>query len=233
MPSSRRLIAALSAALLAACQSYQPVPLDPRPKLARHLADLDFGPASAGWGKAAIDPGRPLGIAAVSLLAVENNPDLKAARAARGVAEAQVLQAGLLPNPSLTGQVSPVLGGPGTATGWMAGLSQDVKALVILNVSRRSAAFAARQVDADLLWQEWQLIGKVRLLVVDIVEGDEVRQLFAAQPRLFTDRYRRSSVAVAQGNLSLSAAAPDLSALSDLDKLIAVWIASSKPAGMI
>jgi outer membrane protein TolC len=221
MPSSRRLIAiALPAALLAGCQSYAPLPLDPKPKLARQLADLDFGPASAGWGRAAIDPGRPLGIAAVSLLAVENNPDLTAARAAHGVAEAQALQAGLLPNPSMTSQVTPILGGPGSATGWMVGFSQDVKALVTLNAARRGAAFAARQVDADLLWQEWQLIGKVRLLVVDVVEGDRVRDLLAAQRRLFAERYRRSSQAVAQGNLPLSAAAPDLSALSDLDKTI-------------
>lgn len=212
--------AVLSAALLlfSGCARYAPLLLDPQPKLAHRLADLDFGPASAGWGRAAIDPRRPLGIDAVSLLAIENNPDLAAARAARGVAEAQVLQAGLLPNPQLTGQLTPVLGGPGTATGWTVGLSQDVKALVTLSASRRSAALAARQVEADLLWQEWQVIGKARLLFVDIVEGDRFERLLAAERRLFAERYRRSERAVGQGNLPLSAAVPDLAALSDLDK---------------
>jgi len=220
---ARTKLAALSAALLllSGCERYSPLPLDPRPQLARRLTDLDFGPTSAGWGRAAIDVQRPLSVDAVGLLAVENNPDLAAARAARGVAEAQVLQAGLLPNPSMTGQVTPVLGGPGTATGWTAGLSQDIKALVTLKASRRSAAFTARQVEADLLWQEWQLIGKARLLVVDIVEGDRVGDLLAAEHRLFAERYRRSAQAVAQGNLPLSAAVPDLAALSDLDKTIA------------
>ncbi len=220
---ARTKLAALSAALLllSGCERYSPLPLDPRPQLARRLTDLDFGPTSAGWGRAAIDVQRPLSVDAVGLLAVENNPDLAAARSARGVAEAQVLQAGLLPNPSMTGQVTPVLGGPGTATGWTAGLSQDIKALVTLKASRRSAAFAARQVEADLLWQEWQLIGKARLLVVDIVEGDRVGDLLAAEHRLFAERYRRSAQAVAQGNLPLSAAVPDLAALSDLDKTIA------------
>jgi len=220
---TRTELAALSAALLllSGCEAYSPLPLDPQPRLAERLADLDSGPASAGWGKPAIDPRRPLGIDAVSLLAVENDPDLASARAARGVAEAQVVQAGLLPNPQMTGQLTPVLGGPGTATGWTVGLSQDIRALVTLSSSRRSAAFAARQVEADLLWQEWQVIGKARLLFVDIVEGDRVSRLLAAQRRLFAERYRRSARAVAEGNLPLSIAVPDLAALSDLDKLIA------------
>ena len=50
----------------------------------------------------------------VALLAVQNNPDLRAVRAQHGVAQAQVLQAGLLPNPQFTGAFLPLVAGVGT-----------------------------------------------------------------------------------------------------------------------
>jgi outer membrane protein TolC len=209
--------------LLSSCQSYTPLPLDSRPALAEHLSDLRLGPVPGDRtsGTTAIDPSRPLAAADVALLAVENNPDLRAARAGRGVAEAQVLQAGLLPNPSANGQLGFVTGGPGTATSWVAGLSQDVKALVTLSATRGAARYSARKVDADLLWQEWQVIGKARLLFADSVPQERVRRLLEEEHALLADRYARSKRAVAEGNLPLSAAAPDLAALSDVEKRLA------------
>jgi outer membrane protein TolC len=224
MPLQACIIAiAASALLLAACQSYAPLPLERRAALAERLSDLKLGPAPAGWagGATVVDPNLPLTAAEVALLAVENNPDLRAARAARGIAEAQVLQAGLLPNPSATGQLGLVTGGPGTATAWVAGLSQDVKALVILSAARGAARYQARKVDADLLWREWQVIGKAQLLFVDSVEQERVRQLLEEERRLFADRYARSKRALDEGNLPLSAAAPDLTALADIERLLA------------
>jgi outer membrane protein TolC len=211
---------AASALLLSACESYAPLPLDRRPAHAERLADLKLGSAPAGWagGTTEIDPNRPLSAADIARLAVENNPDLRAARAARRIAEAQVLQAGLLPNPSANAQLGFVTGGPGTATSWVAGLSQDVKALVTLSATRGAARYAASKVDADLLWQEWLVIGKARLLFVDSVEQERVRQLLLEERRLLADRYARSKRAVEAGNLPLSTAAPDLAALSAVDK---------------
>lgn len=211
---ARSIAAFALALLLAGCQSYRPLPLDPKPALAERLSDLRYGPGS-------LDPSRPLSIDDVAFLAVENNPDLRAARMARGIAEAQILQAGLLPNPQLTGEVGFLLGGPGTATAWMAALGLDVKALVTLSATRQAAGFEAAKVDADLLWQEWQVIAKARLLVIDTIEQQKLRALLAEERGLFADRYARAKRAVDQGNLPLSALAPDLVALSDVEKLIA------------
>src|SRR5258708_39349852 len=78
---------------LCSCASYQSLPLDTHVHLKHKLTEL----AHSG---VRID--QPLSVYDVAVLAVENNPDLLAARAQRGVARAQVLEAGLLPNPSIS-----------------------------------------------------------------------------------------------------------------------------------
>ena len=65
-----------------------------RPELADSLAALHHDQVNIA---------APLTVSGVALLAVQNDPDLRAARAQHGVAQAQVLQAGLLPNPQVTG----------------------------------------------------------------------------------------------------------------------------------
>ncbi len=72
------------------------------------------------------------------VLAVQTSPDLIASRAQHGVARAQLLQAGLLPNPILTGAILPLIAGVGNTNAWNAGLSTDVTALSTLRARRRS-----------------------------------------------------------------------------------------------
>jgi hypothetical protein len=91
------------------------------------------------------------------------------------VAQAQLRSAGILPNPVLNASYGFLLNGPGTVDAFTAGLTQDVKALVTLSSKRSAAGHALQAVDADLLWQEWQTLGKARLLAVDAIAGD--RQL--------------------------------------------------------
>lgn len=212
----------LPLAALAGCARYAPLPLDRRPALATRVADLKLGPAPAGWpgGARAIDPHRPLDIADVALLAVDNNPDLRAARAQRGIAEAEIVAAGLLPNPQLTASMGFVVGGPGTATAWSAGLGEDIKSLVTLSAAKASARYAARKIDADLLWQEWQVVGRARLLFVDTIEARRARALLDAERRLFAARYALSERAVAEGNLPLTDSVADLAALAAVDKAL-------------
>ncbi|WP_204314405.1 hypothetical protein, partial [Klebsiella aerogenes] len=73
---------------VAGCAHYAPAPLPEAAPLAPALAAIPDLPA------------RSLTIGDVAALAVTRNPDLQAARARRGVAEAQLVQAGVLPNPS-------------------------------------------------------------------------------------------------------------------------------------
>jgi len=138
---------------------------------------------------------------------------LRAARARRGIAQAEILSAGILPNPTISAGLSPVIAGPGTTTGWSVGLSQDLQALVTLHARTQAARAAAGGIDASILWQEWQVIGQARLLAVDLIEGARIRRLLAQARALLARRYAATSRAVVQGNASLAAVSPDLAAL--------------------
>jgi len=196
--------------LLTGCAAYRPLPLPTSPPLAASWHDLRHaGP---------LHP--PLSVADVAALAVENDPALRAARARLGVAHAEVLDAGILPNPSLSAALTPVIGGPGTTTGWSVGLSQDLQALVTLRPRLQAARAAAGEIDASLLWQEWQVIGQARLLTVDLVEGARLGRLLRQARALLAHRATVTSRAVAQGNASLTTAAPDLAALTAVERQI-------------
>jgi outer membrane protein TolC len=99
-------------------------------------------------------------------------------------------------------------------------LTQDIKSLVILSSRRRAAAAAAQQVNASLLWQEWQTIGKVRLLVVDIVEGGRQHRLLEDTIAVHAARLARERQALAEGNATLTDVVPALTAVADIKKQI-------------
>lgn len=188
--------AGLFASLLAGCAHYQPAPLADRPALVSDMRALPGIPAG------------PLSVANIVSLAIARDPDLVAARAKRGVAEAQLVQAGVLPNPSLTGAFLPLVSGAGTAPAWNFGLAQDLKALLTYRPKVRGARDAARQVRADLLWQEWQVAGRARQLATDIIERERSRALLVEAATLLRHRYDTTQRALAAGNVTLMTAAP-------------------------
>ena len=59
---------------------------------------------------------------------------------------------------------------------------------------------SANQIDAQILWQEWQTGGQTRLLAIDIIEGDRLVALLRQNGDLLTARYEKSSQAVQAGN---------------------------------
>jgi outer membrane protein TolC len=206
------LVASLALVLtLAGCARYQALPLSTQMPLRSAVAALD---------QAGSDTTAPLTVADIVRLAVVNNPDLKAARAQQGVAEAQLLQAGLLPNPSFNGSYTPVLSGPGVTPAWTAGFTEDIRSLITLSNRRKAASAAAQQVSATFLWQEWQLVGKARLAVVQIAGDERLAALLREARTLLAQRYRRTSQAVRTGDADLTALSPDLAALGDMEKQI-------------
>lgn len=186
---------------VAGCAHYAPAPLPEAAPLAPALAAIPDLPA------------RPLTIGDVAALAVTRNPDLQAARARRGVAEAQLVQAGVLPNPSLTGAILPLLSGAGSVPAWNLGLAQDIKALIVLKPKRRAARDSLHQVEADLLWQEWQVAGQARQLAADIVLGERLRPMLEQAYALMAKRQAAGRKALEAGNSTLATLAPSAAAL--------------------
>jgi outer membrane protein TolC len=203
---------ALSLAL-SACASYDSLALSTHAHLKHKLSEL----AHAG---VRID--RPLSVYDIAVLAVQNNPDLIATRTQRGVARAQVLEAGLLPNPSVSASYMFLLN-PDAAAGVAfdaisAAVTQDIQKTITMKWRLRSAQADALQVDATVLWEEWQLIGKARLVVFDLVQKEKLRKVLAGYRDLLQDRFERGRKALGEGNSTLATVAPDLAAISDARK---------------
>lgn len=201
--------------LLSACATYQSLPLDTHVHLKHKLTEL----AHSG---VRID--QPMSVYDVAVLAVENNPDLLAARKQRGVARAQVLEAGLLPNPSISASYMFLLNPDAAAAvifdAVAASVTQDIQKTITMKGRLRAAQAAALQVDASVLWEEWQLIGKVRLAVFDIVQGEKLKKVVQAYHDTIRDRFERGRRALGQGNVTLATVAPDLAAVSDTRKAL-------------
>src|SRR3954471_23421638 len=98
-----------------------------------HLADA-ASRVDAGGARPAvkIDLSDGLSPDEAALVAVVANPALRAERGRLAVASAELLQARILPNPQLTANVDPVIGGntEGTTTGYGVGVDWEITALV-------------------------------------------------------------------------------------------------------
>jgi outer membrane protein TolC len=189
--------------MLAGCAHDAPLPLPAQPSLVASPDRLAQAPATQG----------PMGVEQVVALALANNPDLKAARLRDAVARGQTKQAGILPNPQLTGAFLPLLSGVGTVPAWNVGLAQNLRAIITYRAHLRGARDTQQQVAADIVWQEWQTAGLARQLATDIIMGEQSRPATAETVTLLADRNARLEQAMTRGNATLAMLAPDRAAL--------------------
>ena len=222
MKARFRIVLAALCAISAGCASYRPEPLDTTPHMARDVARIEVDAARMplpALRSHRFDPGDGLDIDEVAMLAVANNPQLKLERDRLGVARAQAFAAGLLPDPqlALTRDV-PSNGGPGSTSAFSAGLSYDVNALLTRSARSAAASASERQVNLELLWQEWQVVGRARLLFVRNIEQQRLLEVLSQTRKLFESRYQGVRAALAQGNATLDASSADLAALQDAER---------------
>jgi len=204
-PWMRLAAVSVLAVCLDSCATYQPKPLPQQAASAASLSQLQ------GYDPAA----QPLDLAAVEQLVLLNNPDLKTQRARHQAAQAQRQQDGVLPNPSVGGSVGYLVSGPGDATAWTASISQDISSLITLRARREAAKANADEVDASLLWEQWQTLGKARLLVIDLVQGERQLALHEQAMAAQTQRESRIVNAVSAGTMERITVASDLAAAAD------------------
>ncbi|WP_430391578.1 TolC family protein [Dyella sp. 20L07] len=196
---------ALTVACLAGCATYQAKPLPEQASSASSLAQLH------GYDAA----GQPLDIAAVERLVLLNNPDLRSAHARHEAAQAQRRQDTVLPNPVVGASAGYLLSGVGDATAWTASISQDITSLITLKPRREAARANAEAVDASLLWEQWQTLGKARLLVIDLVEEARLIQVQQQALDVLVERESRITHAIGAGNMERLTTASDLAATAD------------------
>lgn len=204
----------LSLMCVSGCAVYHPAPLAPTADLAQ--APSLTVPASEFWL-----PGiRPhpfpkdgLDETAVVTLAVFDNPDLKAARLQAGVASAQLLQAGLLPDPILTADFAK----SSLNYGGDIGLSQDIQALITRGGAKAAARATQQQVHLNILWQEWQVAERARELFIQSQSNGELQRVLADARDFFADRYRQDQAALQKGDITITIATADLALLTDAE----------------
>jgi outer membrane protein TolC len=126
-----------------------------------------------------------------AVLAVLLNPTLRADRDRRGLATAQLIQAGVLPNPQISYARDYVVGGntAGTITAFGLSGSWDFTSLITLLPKIEAARANVRSVDLDIAWVEWQAAQAARTALYRVVALEA--ELYAAQE---ADKALRESV---------------------------------------
>lgn len=145
-----------------------------------------------------------LGPDEAAVLAVVLNPYLKALRAGRGVSSAELLIAGLLPEPSLALGADVPTGGitTGAVTGYVAGLDWAISDLIGRSARRDVAQAEAASLDLDILWQESLVAGRVRGIVCSLGALREARRFVDGQIAIGEADVTRVEAAVGAGQLT-------------------------------
>jgi outer membrane protein, heavy metal efflux system len=188
-----------AASLLAACASYHAAPLADS---ATTLAPPDIAIVSADASRIdrpylqpqPVDWTQPLTPNALAVIAVLENPDLKAQRAKVGVTDAQAFAARLLPDPTFQANYDKLLAGPDMFDAFGGQLAMDLNQLRTAKVTRQNNEATKAQVRLDLAWAEWQTAGQARLQGVRILaltqqlaiartSAASAEQLFSASSR--------------------------------------------------
>jgi outer membrane protein, heavy metal efflux system len=197
--------------LLGGCATYHPEPLPDSTDLASQV-DLP----KTREENLSVPSDRYLSLTQVAVLAVCNNPDLKARRKQLGVKRAQLFSEGLLPDPQLSASLDhPTGNAPDTVNAFGLGLNYDIVPLINRGARLDSARQEEQQWRLQLLWQEWQVSQQARSLAVNLVAERQQIALLQKMKDLYQQRYQRSFKAVSRGDLTLDVAGTDLTALLD------------------
>ena len=173
-----QIMALAGLVVLVGCTTYQPKPLDPAAVASALQAPaLDAVRVVAASFKhpllapVAIDGRDGFTPDEIALMTVITSPRLRALRDQRGVAQAQVIQAGLLPNPQLGYTIDQQLGNkdPALINGGSLGLSWEITSLISYRDRLSAAKSTANALDLDIAWQEWQAAQAARLAAYRVV----------------------------------------------------------------
>ncbi|HUY82603.1 MAG TPA: TolC family protein [Acidobacteriaceae bacterium] len=203
--------------VLAGCATYHPLPLPAAP-------DLTNAPELTVPARDFMLPGlkphivssRGLDETTIVMLAVFNDPDLKAARLQSGVASAQVLQAGLLPNP----QFSAGYASSARNYGGVLSLSQDIQSLITRGTARAAASATQKQVNLNILWQEWQVAGQASQLFIQCRSDQQLLGVLQANERLLARHYQTDLKAMQRGDETATTVSADLTLLSNVQSSV-------------
>ncbi len=225
----RRLTWLIPAASLAACSALQQAPLPPI-ETPPPPSDLAAPRIFASAGQLAHPPLPPVKVNLAdgldpdeaAVLAVLLDPDLVSLRDQHGIGEAQVVNAGILPNPVFAAALDHPYGTGSAGDSNLIDLSLSLGTRSFLARSaKRSAAHAELdQIDLGIAWQEWQVAENARLLTVRL--GWLGRRLdLASQELAFEEKTARTLEAASQaGDVTLGQVGVQRAALESVRRTV-------------
>ncbi|WP_226823220.1 TolC family protein [Acidithiobacillus caldus] len=155
-----------------------------------------------------IDFAAPLSGEAIAQIAVLLNPDLRALRKEKGLAEAQVFQAGLLPDPQISLAADfPSNGNGQLFTAYNLSLNWSIGSLFTRPLDLRAARANARSVRYDVAWREWLVAGQARLQARSLYYLERQEAIARDAAQLTGKVWRQSEAELARGDLDLATAA--------------------------
>ena len=172
---------------------------------------------SAAPDPVVVNPRVGVGPDEAAAIALYSNPALRAIRDRRGLAAAQLIQAGILPNPLVSYARDFVTGGntAGTVTAYNFTAAWELTALIPFLPKQTAARKNFRSVDLDVAWQEWQVAVNARVAVYRVLSLDAQ----VARAREATEGLQQSTDAVRKATEAHEKTVLDLAAVeaSSLD----------------
>ncbi len=220
------MVAALAA--LAGCATYSPAPLPPAAQLAERKApDMERLQVAARKlhhpliRPVTVDLADGLSPDEAAVLAVLANPELIAVRDAHGETAAQLVAAGLLPNPFLAGEIDYPRGSgsEGTVNAYNVGLGIDITSLIGRAARVAEASSTLEAVDLEIAWQEWQTAQAARLAVIRLAMLARRLELVRSEAGFEAKTVDVLEAAMAQGDATVQDVGVHRSALESLRQI--------------
>ena len=217
--AARRAVSVVAMTVaLAACASYHARPLPSNGIEIRSIAALRIDPARLRLGplkSIVVDPSDGLDPLEIAVLAVLNNPDLEAKRAAAGVSATQIFITGLLPDPQITLTTDHPISGPDHNQAFGLSPTIDLAGLMSRAYIRRNARDLGRQADLNLLWAEWGVAQQARQLAETALADEDRARFLQAIFEAARMRSDQSSGALLRRDVTLQTSAADLAVTLD------------------
>jgi len=138
-----------------------------------------------------------------AVLAVLLNPSLRAVRDQKALSRAQLLDAGLLPNPEVTYSLDVPTGGntAGRVNAYGLGLDWNVTSLISRTAKVSKAEARSEAVDLDIAWQEWQVAQGAKAAVYQLLSLQSQIALLEQVRQRIEENLAHIQKAVANGSM--------------------------------
>jgi outer membrane protein TolC len=141
----------------------------------------------------------------VAIIAVIANPALRVERDQKGIAAAQLLQAGIIPNPTFTYSLDIPTGGNtlGTVNGYGLTLDWDITSLITRGAKLDAASAHAASIDLDIAWKEWQVSQSAKQHVYRLVFLEMQLSVASEEEKRLQEHLEAIKKAVALGDMTI------------------------------